>query len=239
MKLRFKLLLLIASVYSTGAIAQTSSPAEVDSIFISLIKTVSSTPTPLTDEENEIAAFNLGALDYLSSVYEDSDYYMTGPIGNYSNAKIDANICIKGLPDTLINQFCNPVRGTITSKFGLREDGTRMHKGVDISLCQGDSVMVAFAGTISRVGYERHGYGYFVIVDHPDGVQSRYAHLQRPLTKPGESVQPGKIIGLGGSTGNSTGPHLHFEIRRYGKPVDPTPLLSSFHNIKNNPPTIK
>lgn len=224
MKLRYLLPIFVAPVISAGAIAQSDEPAETDSIFTSLVKLIGNTPSP-REEDAEIEAFNLGALDYLSSVYEDSDYYMTGTCSGYSSGEIDAGVYVHGLPEHIILQFRYPVRGKITSPFGLRKGGKRMHKGVDIALCRGDSVQAAFGGTVARVGYERHGYGYFVIIDHSDGVQSRYAHLHRPLAKPGDMVLPGKIIGIGGSTGNSTGPHLHFEIRRYGKPVDPTPLL--------------
>lgn len=231
MKLRYSITILIASVISAGAIAQSEEPTEVDSIFMSLVKIVGNT-SPQQEEDAEIEAFNLGALDYLSSVYEDSDYYMTGTCGDYQNGEIDTSVYVHGLPEHIILQFRRPILGRITSPFGLRKGGKRMHKGVDISLCRGDSIKAAFSGTVARVGYERHGYGYFIIIDHADGVQSRYAHLHRPLAKPGDPVLPGKIIGLGGSTGNSTGPHLHFEIRRYGKPVDPTPLLTRRPSFK-------
>ncbi len=221
MNRRSLLLTILAPVFAFGAFAQ--SEAEADSALITILSLVET----LSADPGEPEPFSLGALDYLSSVYEDTDYYTNGTSADYAPPRaVDDRIYIHGLPDHLLAQFHHPVRGKITSRFGLRNSGKRMHKGVDISLCRGDSIGCAFNGTVERVGYEKGGYGYFVIVSHPDGVQSRYAHLQCPLAKPGDRVLSGDIIGLGGTSGNSTGPHLHFEIRRYNRPVDPTPLLN-------------
>ena len=218
MNIRSALLTVLAPVVAIGAFAQADADAD-DSTILSVLDMVE------TVAADRAEPFSLGALDYLSSVYEDTDYYTTGPSSDYRARPVDSGVYIHGLPDDVVAQFIHPVRGKVTSPFGLRKGGTRMHKGVDIALCCGDSIGCAFAGKVARVGYEKGGYGYFVIVDHPDGVQSRYAHLQSPLAKPGQEVTPGEVIGLGGTSGNSTGPHLHFEIRRYGRPVDPTALL--------------
>lgn len=220
--------LLIASVFSAGAIVHSQAPGEpaepaaVDSLFLSLILAVGG-----ADEEEEGDELNLGALDFLSSVYEDADYYSTGLLDERCQPKNPGTrVFVGSLPETLARDFCRPAGGRITSPFGLREGGNRMHKGVDISLQSGDTIRAAISGTVSRVGYERGGYGHFIIIDYPGGVQSRYAHLKESLVKPGDPITPGKAIAIGGSSGNSTGPHLHFEIRCGGMPMDPTPLIN-------------
>ena len=218
--------IMIASVLSTGAIVHSQAPAgavpaPVDSLLLSLIQAVGST------DEVEEPELSLGALDFLSSVYEEADYYTTGLCDeSLRPKKPNTKVYVDGLPDEIIREFRRPVGGRITSPFGLREGGNRMHKGVDLALNLGDSICAALSGTVARVGYEREGYGHFIIIDHPLGVQSRYAHLQQSLIKPGDRIIPGMVIAIGGSSGNSTGPHLHFEIRCCGTPMDPTPLLA-------------
>lgn len=194
----------------------------IDNVFLSLVQTVGQH----NNSHPEPQLFDLRALDYLSSVYEDADYYTTGNCGAKSAGNPNASIYIGGLPDRMLANFQKPVKGRITSPFGLRDDGSRMHKGVDISLKKGDDVLAAFDGRVLRVGYETKGYGYFIILEHGDGFQSRYAHLQQPLVKPGDEVTSGAHIALGGTSGNSTGPHLHFEIRCGRTPLDPTPLIN-------------
>lgn len=225
---RIGLSLVLATIFTIAAATpdvnrpRTNTPADVDGRLVSLVRTVGSTERL----RNEPDPLNFGALDYLSSVYEDTDYYSTGSCSKETDKTIDASIYIHGLPQRLLCGFHRPVCGEITSAFGLREDGTRMHKGVDISLSDGDNVCAAFDGKVSRVGYERNGYGYFIVIEHADCVESRYAHLQRPMVKPGDEISAGQQIAIGGTSGNSTGPHLHFEIRRHRMPVDPTPLIS-------------
>lgn len=118
-----------------------------------------------------------------------------------------------------------PVEGHVTSRFGYRPSFGRMHKGIDLKLNVGDTVISAYMGTVSRVAYEAGGYGNYVVVTHPDGLETRYGHLQKALVYTGQYVDAGDPIGLGGSTGNSTGPHLHFETRLYGEAIDPAEFL--------------
>lgn len=173
----------------------------------------------------------LGALEFVSSVYEDNDYYASGYWGEVEGNIVSPRVYTEPLPRYATTQFQMPVTGIITSPFGLRSDGGKMHKGIDISLKTGDSVRVALDGKVERTGFERGGYGYFVIVSHPEGLQTRYAHLQRPSVVAGAEVRAGDPIGVGGSSGNSTGPHLHFEIRCQGRIVDPTFLISRSNGL--------
>ncbi|MGY4707138.1 peptidoglycan DD-metalloendopeptidase family protein [Candidatus Bipolaricaulota sp. J31] len=124
--------------------------------------------------------------------------------------------------------FIWPLRGRLTSLFGPRTHpiyGTPdFHTGIDFGVPEGTSVHAAAAGVVSFVGW-RGGYGLLVVVDHGNGFTTYYAHLSRALVEAGQFVEQGQVIALSGNTGLSTGPHLHFEIRRYGKPVDPLPWL--------------
>lgn len=118
-----------------------------------------------------------------------------------------------------------PVSGTVTSGFGFRRSFGRMHKGVDIRLSVGDTVRSALDGKVVRVNRDPKGYGLFVVIRHPEGLETRYAHLNEALVRPGMKVMAGDPIALGGNTGNSTGPHLHFETRLYGIAFDPTTMF--------------
>lgn len=174
----------------------------------------------IPDEPSITPPNPLGALDYLSTVYEENDYYETGFWGQ-QDIPMEKAVYSGPLPPCGLENFILPVKGRITSRFGYREEYGRLHKGIDIHLCAGDTVCVALQGKVARTGYERGGYGHFIIVSHPNGVETRYAHLQCPLVKADEILLPGQPIAIGGSSGNSTGPHLHFEIRYMGLAVDP------------------
>ena len=85
----------------------------------------------------------------------------------------------------------------------------------------GDTVRAALGGTVDRVDYQPGGYGHYVTISHDGGLETRYAHLSRPLVVPGQYVMAGEPVALSGNSGNSTGPHLHFETRRMGIPFNP------------------
>lgn len=110
----------------------------------------------------------------------------------------------------------------VTSPFGPR--GGRLHAGVDLRAPTGTKIVAARPGRVAKAGVGS-GYGNVVYIRHADGTETRYAHLSRILTSAGATVNAGQVIGLAGSTGNSTGPHLHFEIRPKGKPINPWPII--------------
>ncbi len=115
-----------------------------------------------------------------------------------------------------------PLAGIITSPFGQRGNG--IHHGIDIAGNTGDPVQAAAAGTVSKAA--RHDiYGNFILIDHLNGQQTLYAHLSRIDVQPGDRIFQGQTIGAVGTTGNSTGPHLHFEIRENQIAIDPLPYL--------------
>jgi peptidoglycan hydrolase-like protein with peptidoglycan-binding domain len=121
-------------------------------------------------------------------------------------------------------RFLRPVPGPIGDGFGAPRAG-HLHTGVDFPVPYGTRVGAAGVGTTIFAGYNSGGYGNLVVIQHRLGYTSWYAHLSSITTWVGERVIGGTRIGYVGSTGNSTGPHLHFEVRRYDTPIDPAPLL--------------
>ncbi len=120
------------------------------------------------------------------------------------------------------NRFIWPVQGTLSSKFGRRW-GT-FHNGIDISSSFGTPIKSAAPGRVIYSGKEE-GYGKLLIIYHGENYSTVYAHASKLLAKKGESVRRGQIIGYVGSTGRSTGPHLHFEIRRHKEATNPINYL--------------
>lgn len=129
------------------------------------------------------------------------------------------------------NLFIVPVRGRLTSGYGYRRHpvggSRRFHRGIDIGAPYGRRVSAAADGVISKVS-RSYSYGRYIIVDHAQGYSTLYAHLSKQLVATGQKVDQGQAIGEVGSTGVSTGPHLHFEVRRAGQSLNP----SSFVTVK-------
>lgn len=114
-----------------------------------------------------------------------------------------------------------PIRGIVTSGYGYRPRMRRNHYGVDFALNMSDTIRAMADGVVTVRDFERRGYGYWLQLDHGNGVTTRYAHLRKFLVRVGDKVHAGQIIAIGGNSGFSTGPHLHFEIRLAGRPVNP------------------
>ncbi len=123
-----------------------------------------------------------------------------------------------------LKAFIHPVEGRITSGFGVRKDPFtekhKFHKGIDIACGIGTKVIASAEGTVVFAGTKK-GYGKTVIVEHRNGYRTLYGHLSKLLVKNGEKVKQAQKIALSGMTGRSTGPHLHFEVRRLGQPERP------------------
>ena len=169
----------------------------------------------------------------ITSFYDNSEYpahcfYNSWDITNthpYSEALCSSDTTLTLVLQDTVN-FCNyihPHDGVVTSKFGWRD--SRNHSGIDIDLRTGDPVVSAFDGMV-RIARKHGGYGNVVVVRHYNGLETLYAHLSKMKVKPGQLVNAGQLVGLGGNTGKSTGSHLHFEVRFKGKPLNPSHIIS-------------
>lgn len=166
--------------------------------------------------------------NYLQDLYEDEqepeiDIYTEGwnssLVNPYAHQNVPNNVRID------VSDYAMPVPGFITSPYGYRARFKRQHKGVDLKLNVGDTVRAAFSGRVRLTRFERGGYGYYVILRHANGLETVYGHLSRFLVKPNQEVKVGDPIALGGSTGRSTGPHLHFETRFMGYAINPCAIF--------------
>lgn len=137
------------------------------------------------------------------------------------------------LPDSFridLRGFVMPTTNTqITDKFGYRPRRRRVHNGLDIKVNRGDTIYAAFDGKVRITAYQRKGYGHYVVVRHHNGIETLYAHLSKKLVGANDNVKAGDPIGIGGNTGRSSGPHLHFETLLLGSCLDPA-LLFDFKN---------
>jgi murein DD-endopeptidase MepM/ murein hydrolase activator NlpD len=123
-----------------------------------------------------------------------------------------------------------PLNAPVSSEFGWREDpilgGPRFHQGIDLAAGEGTPVGASLPGRVVRSGFEE-GYGNVVVLDHGNGFTTLYAHNQANLVREGDWVERNAPIAKVGSSGRSTGPHLHFEVRRYGRNLDPYRFLGA------------
>lgn len=151
----------------------------------------------------------------VSKLYEAPKitYYAStssGYVSGMSSKKVDIGI-----------NLIRPVSGIITSRFGNRESiRSYAHRGLDIATSTGTPYKAAAGGVVTTAGYNS-SYGYMIIISHGNGVETVYGHSSKLLVSQGQQVSQGQVIGKVGSTGNSTGPHLHFEVRVNGELQDP------------------
>ncbi len=130
-----------------------------------------------------------------------------------------------------------PVDAPVSSRYGMRfhpiYHEMRLHKGMDLAAPTGTPVRSAAEGTVESTGW-REGYGRTVTINHGNGRSTLYAHLNDYQVQAGQIIKSGEVLGSVGSTGNATGPHLHFEVRQDGKPVNPERLLKPESNLAAN-----
>ncbi len=129
-------------------------------------------------------------------------------------------LCVQ---DEAHKDFVIPVPGVVTSRYGYRSG--RYHNGIDLDLNIGDTVRAAWAGKVRYAKWNEGGFGNLVVIRHYNGLETFYAHLSKHLVVPDQEVKAGDVIGLGGNTGRSFGPHLHFEVRFFDAPMNPEEVI--------------
>jgi murein DD-endopeptidase MepM/ murein hydrolase activator NlpD len=145
-------------------------------------------------------------------------------VNNYDNVKLPDSVIIS------MKGYCMPTDSTyITDKFGYRPRRGRQHFGLDIRIKTGDTIRAAFDGKVRISRYERRGYGHYLVIRHPNGLETLYGHLSKKLVNENDIVHAGDPIALGGNTGRSTGPHLHFETRILGNAINPALMFDFPH----------
>lgn len=190
----------------------------------------------ISTAEDEIKAYGLD--DSLKSLELD------GKVVNTTRARLVPNSAVTEsqpvsaaansvvLPPVTMERmdFQMPVIGRISSDFGNRfhpiDKKIKFHAGLDIAAPKGTSIGAAAEGVVTFAGWKK-GYGNMVIIRHPDGRETRYGHAEKLFVSQGDTVSSGQLIAAVGSTGKSTGPHLHFEVREDGQAVNPLNFLSN------------
>ena len=165
---------------------------------------------------------------YLEALFEEEeepefDIYTEGWNSKHVN-------CYNGVqvPNTAqidVSNFAMPHKGYITSPYGYRRRFRRMHKGVDLKVNIGDTIRASFDGRVRIKNFERRGYGNYLVIRHTNDLETVYGHLSGFLVDEGQYVKVGDPIALGGNTGRSTGPHLHFETRYMGYAINPCAIF--------------
>lgn len=162
-------------------------------------------------------------IDFSDEIEPEIDIYTEGWNSRHVNPFSESQV-----PDQFVidcTGYVMPVPGHVTSNYGYRPKFGRAHKGIDLKLNSNDTVVAAFDGKVRVVNYEARGYGNYVIIRHANGLETVYGHLNKQLVKEDQDVKAGQPIGLGGSTGRSTGPHLHFETRFMGYAINPRAIF--------------
>lgn len=162
-------------------------------------------------------------IDLIDDIEPELDIYTEGWNSKQVNPFREADVPNSKTID--VSGYFMPCPGKITSNYGYRAKFGRMHKGVDLAIRSNDTIYAAFDGKVRLTNYEAKGYGNYVIIRHPNGLETVYGHLNKHLVKPDQVVKAGDPIGLGGSTGRSTGPHLHFETRFMGYAINPSAIF--------------
>ena len=167
---------------------------------------------------------------------EEEDDFPSGDIyETWTNEKVNPyKIAIKNLPDlqldSLLSTYVHPLdSGAVTSNFGPRK--RRFHYGIDLRVWVGQDVYAAFDGKIRVTGFDKYGYGKYIVVRHNNGLETLYGHLSDIWVAANQDVRAGDVIGLGGNTGRSTGPHLHFEFRYLGNAINPAKIIDFERNV--------
>lgn len=165
-------------------------------------------------------------IDLIDDIEPEPDIYTEGWNSRSVNPFREADVPFSHVIN--VTGYAMPVSHSsirVNSKYGYRAKFGRMHKGIDLHIRNNDTIYAAYDGKVRLTNYEARGYGNYVILRHPNDLETVYGHLNRILVKPNQTVKAGQAIALGGSTGRSTGPHLHFETRYMGYAINPQAIF--------------
>ena len=162
-------------------------------------------------------------IDLIDDIEPEPDIYTEGWNSKRVNPFREQDVPNSKVID--VSGYFMPCPGQVTSNYGYRAKFGRMHKGIDLHIKSNDTIYAAFDGKVRLTNYEARGYGNYVIIRHPNDLETVYGHLNKFLVKPDQVVKAGDPIALGGSTGRSTGPHLHFETRYMGYAINPSAIF--------------
>lgn len=183
-------------------------------------KTASTPKKAITTPVEESSATKSTALGIVPMWYDAFPHNRVNPMGRTKLDMLPDEINLLLIRDSA--DFCFPAKGVKSSPYGWRWH--RGHHGVDIALRTGEPIYAAFGGTV-RIASRMGGYGNCVVIRHSNGLETLYGHLSKIHVHANQQVEAGEVIGLGGNTGNSTGPHLHFECRFLYQTFDPEWIL--------------
>ena len=229
----FKSAVLSAMIILTAKVAVFSNESADTSLFSSLFAADSATISDIQENEFQQDLNGLFTDDF--ATYDTTIGWSTSKINaGHFEPKDWEDTAQLVLTDSISGMnYVHPIQNIVTSNFGPR--GVMWHYGIDLRLAKGDTVRAAFDGVVRVKQYDRRGYGNVIVVRHANGLETIYGHLSKTDLLPFAKVKAGDMIGLGGNTGRSTGPHLHFEIRYYGLAFDPNTIID-FENctLKSN-----
>lgn len=212
--------ILMLAGLTAGAQRRLPLPEAHDSQHSSLIARQTPAANPFKIENNKLLLDQVKAREEASMEGELFEaYWNSERVNPYGTAAVPDRA------DIDVSEYVTPTPGHVTSNYGYRPRFRRNHYGIDLKLQVGDTVRAAFSGKVRLTRYEGRGYGYYVVVRHPNGLETVYGHLSRFLVKPDQVVKAGEPIALGGNTGRSTGAHLHFETRYMGMPINPAAII--------------
>jgi len=213
----------LALLVSIALLAQDTVQVKVDTIAIGGPALESDYNEPSEEFRSEVIELFVPT-NIADSAYQipDFEHY-----GSWNTEQIFPSLSRKNPADSLVIAYeecdhAHPICGVKTSGYGYRRG--RFHHGVDIDLNSGDLVRSVFAGKV-RISHYSRSFGNVIVVRHHNGLESLYAHLSHRLVEPGDLIEAGDFIGLGGNTGRSSGSHLHLELRYLGKSIDPELIL--------------
>lgn len=178
--------------------------------------------------DKKVAALDSVIMEQLLQEEEEEGDLYEGLYESWSDTKVNPyGVDVRSIKDSFAidcSGYYPPSLGKVTSHFGPRRRS--FHNGIDLKVQVGDTIRAAFDGVVRVRRYNKGGYGYFLVLRHKNGLETVYGHLSRFLVASNDAIKAGDPIALGGNTGRSTGPHLHFEVRFLGNPINPAKMFS-------------